>query len=213
MLSQFGTFYTLHHIQSFKFTFSYQETMKAGSQQTYGTGGDVLQSLKKLMSFLTGLVRLELVDLLLSDCEAMNLLDQVADNCCLTLRSLSLVNMTKVPCYLLHPGAFVNLRSLYVSPQNVGCELLELLGQTRLEHLHIVQNSYTCFSQSVDGWTWKQFSNCNPSCKVHLQLGGKSKKELIWQDSAPVSSIVYQSPYSAVLLQLDYIQICHIFIE
>ncbi|MPC78525.1 hypothetical protein E2C01_073013 [Portunus trituberculatus] len=38
----------------------------------------------------------------------------------------------------------------------------------------------------------------NPYLRVHLQLEGSCKKEIIWQPRAPVKSVVYDSPYAKI---------------
>lgn len=62
------------------------------------------------MGNLTSLRRLELIDLMLDNSEALTLLDDVCCECCTTLRYLSLLNFTKNKCQLLHVGVFLNLQ-------------------------------------------------------------------------------------------------------
>lgn len=42
---------------------------------------------------------------------------QVCTTCCETLQTLSLINLTEHELTILHPGAFVNLKTLIISPQ------------------------------------------------------------------------------------------------
>ena len=47
------------------------------NDEVFGTGGEILRSLQRLMGHLAGLRRIELVDLLLERVEGMHALDQV----------------------------------------------------------------------------------------------------------------------------------------
>lgn len=89
--------------------------------------------------------------------------------------------------------------TLLSSPlQNISDELLELLGQSSLRNLHILQNKYTEHGKSLGYRVWKACRAGNPRMRVHLRLEGLCKKEIIWQPRANVKSIVYDSPYSKV---------------
>lgn len=191
--------HSLDHLSTLKFTFSC-DLVSRSEKTIYGTGGQCLDSLKRLMVHLTGLRKLELVNLLLDSTDGLNLLNDVSEQCYLTLRSLALINTTKYTCQLLHPGVFLNLETLYISPQSLGPDLLWLLSQTKLRHLHIVQNVYTETGYSVDSKYWYDLTRSNAVIRVHLSNIGKTKREMIWQDRAPVSSILYDSPYSQVLV-------------
>lgn len=169
----------------------------------YGTGGQLLQALKKLMSYLPGITNLELTNLLLDSSEALYLLDDVCFTRCLSLQSLTLLNCTKVPCRLLHPGAFIRLHSLRISPQTLGPDLLWLLSCTKLQHLHVVQNAYTETCSSIDPKSWSDLNRKNPLLRVHLKSTGKTKREIIWQERAPVHSILYNSRYSRASLVIS----------
>lgn len=72
--------------------------------------GKLLEALKRLMGNLPSLQRLELIDLMLENEDAGTLLDHVCFSCCTTLKTLVLVNTTKIFYQMLHPGAFVNLQ-------------------------------------------------------------------------------------------------------
>lgn len=46
---------------------------------------------------------------------------------------------------------------------------------------------------------WKEVRLRNPRLRVHLRLEGKPRhKEIIWQQGAPVKSVLYHSPYTQV---------------
>ncbi|KRT78419.1 F-box domain-containing protein [Oryctes borbonicus] len=84
-------------IRTLKFTFPCD--MSTGQEESerlrlFGTGGRLLAGLKRLMSNLELLKRLELIDLMLEPKEAEHLLDEVCEICCLTLRTLILIYFT-----------------------------------------------------------------------------------------------------------------------
>lgn len=209
----------LDHIQHLKFTFScpvlatsqisdgaVQAHPGLGtSSSVYGTGGDMMTCLKSLMAILPGLTRLELINLMLDSSEALKLLDQVCWTCCGTMHTLNLVNFTKLPCAILHPGVFIKLRSLTISPQNLSADLVWLLGNlSKLRNLYIVhqpvqKNDATAAIGSVDAAVWVQLNRNNPRLRVHLKCSGRfTNLTLVWQNKAPVTTIVYESPYTRV---------------
>ncbi|KAF6206843.1 hypothetical protein GE061_018079 [Apolygus lucorum] len=165
----------------------------------YGTGGKLLDAVKRLMGNLTNLKRLELTDLMLDNSEAMTLLDDVCCECCQSLRYLSLSNFTKGQYQLLHLGVFINLQILVVGPQNLGEQVLELISHTKLKHLHIVQTRLTPASaKSLSPKSWQEAAKRNPNMRVHLALETKTERSLLWQEKAPVSSILVDSPVCKV---------------
>ncbi|KAF0296493.1 hypothetical protein FJT64_006052 [Amphibalanus amphitrite] len=169
------------------------------NDEVFGTGGEILRSLQRLMGHLAGLRDIELVDLLLERVEGMHALDQVSVVCCETMRVLKLINITKFQVELLHPGVFINLRELHISPQNLGDDLLYLLAENKLRNLHLIQNEHTESTGSVGRRSWRDARLRNSRLRVHLRLEGKPRhQEIIWQQDAPVKSILYRSPYIAV---------------
>lgn len=167
----------------------------------YGTGGKLLEALKRLMGNLVSLQYLELRDLMLDITEGQTLLDEVCATCSLTLKELILVNATEAPCQLLHVGIFLNLQVLVISPQNLGEDVLALIGQTRLRHLHILQNRFTpseLILLPVSGRAWQLCRKSNIHLSVHLELESQREREIIWQERAPVRSIIYNSPLAKI---------------
>lgn len=61
------------------------------------------------MGNLPSLRDLQLVDLMLDSQEALQLLDDVCYLHCLAMKTLVLVNISKIQCPLLHVGVFLNL--------------------------------------------------------------------------------------------------------
>lgn len=87
-----------------------------------------------------------------------------------------------------------------ISPQNLGDDVLELLGSTQLQHLHIHQNVYT--PDYVMNYTtvraWKNCKRDNPYLQVHLEMENLKEKRLLLWPAAPVTSIIYDSPHIGV---------------
>ncbi|XP_067135359.1 F-box/LRR-repeat protein 3 [Centruroides vittatus] len=171
------------------------------SEEVFGTGGRLLQALKRLMKNLIGLRYLSLQDLLLDTPEAMFLLDDVVQNCSETLRTLRIVNCTKVPYAFMHVGVFLNLKTLIVSPQHLSDDIVILLGHTKLVDLYILQVKHTDVATPVSRKTWKECRKISPKLRVHLVIDGKVKTEVMWQEGAPIRSIIYKTPYNRITVQ------------
>lgn len=137
----------------------------------FGTGGKILESLKKLMCELKHLRHLALRNLLLDRAEASHLLDDVVDNLCEQLETLTLINCCNVSYAFVHVGVFVRLRRLVLSPQHLSEDVLLLLADVRtLADIHLVQTEETKNVQTLQPYTWKRFHTINPKIKVHLGL-------------------------------------------
>lgn len=103
-------------IRRFKFTFPCNMGNKDNpeSMRLFGTGGNMLQALKRVMMNFENLKCLELIDLMLDNKEAEHLMDDICCNCTETLSKLVLINVTKLYCPILHVGVFLNLHvSIY----------------------------------------------------------------------------------------------------
>lgn len=74
-----------------------------------------------------------------------------------------------------------------------------MLSQTRLRHLHILQNRYTPIDiEPMCSFDWKHCNKTNPKLKVHLRIESIRERQILWQPAAPVSSIIYKSPNTQV---------------
>ncbi|CAL4115806.1 unnamed protein product, partial [Meganyctiphanes norvegica] len=89
---------------------------------------------------------------------------------------------------------------------NIGADLLELLGETKLQNMYIVQNKFTEGGRSISSKVWSTCRKANPQLRVHLMTEGnqeegnnKSQIERVWQPGAPVKSIIYDSPYAKII--------------
>nr|XP_029731265.1 uncharacterized protein LOC109410568 [Aedes albopictus] len=171
------------------------------SIKLFGTGGQLLASLKRLMHNLPNLQTLKLVDLMLERYEANHLLDEVLDACCLVLRRLHLINVTMVHCPVMHAALFLNLQVLVISPQNIDDDVLTLLADSKVRHLYLLQNRYTPAAISISPGTvkgWRMVRRDNPNLRVHLRVESTSAGEILLQPEAPVHSMIYQSPKTMI---------------
>lgn len=104
------------NIKYLKFTFPCNMTARDDSERIrlFGTGGKLLAALKRLMGNLKKLESLQLIDLMLDPTEAQFLLDEVVETCCLKLKTLHIINTTRVQYQLLHVGVFLNLQVIRI---------------------------------------------------------------------------------------------------
>ncbi|KAK6640064.1 hypothetical protein RUM43_008341 [Polyplax serrata] len=155
-----------NRIRGLKFVFPCtmgKKPILSESIRIFGTGGQILGSLKRLMTNLNYLKKLELVDLMLEDNDAKFLLDEV----------------------------------LVISPQNICDDLIQLLGYTRLKHLHIKSNMYSPPVENckpISAKVWHQCKIDNPELSVHIECMGT----VFWQYLAPVKSLIFNSPTEMV---------------
>lgn len=74
-----------------------------------------------------------------------HVLDEVGEVCFLSLRSLKIINITRIPFSMLAASSFVNLRCLVISPHNLGDDLVERIGV--LTFRFIINNQYNIMTQ------------------------------------------------------------------
>ena len=195
----------LANIQAFSYVFPCDFANRHNEIDIYGTGGSILQGMKNLLMKLPGLKRVELTDLQLDGVDAAHVLDEVSEACSERVSTLKIVNISRMPFEMLAIASFVNLKSLSISPHNLGDDLLVCLGDMkRLRNIQIVTNKYTeCVVEPVDYRIWKAVRKVNPRLRVHLITEGLHSKEITFQHKAPVKSIIYDSPYIPVSLILQ----------
>lgn len=195
------------------------------SIKLFGTGGQMLASIKKFMALITQLKTLKLVDLMLERYEANHLLDEVLESSCMSLKALHLVNVTMYHCPIMHVGLFLNLqvghlpkncflanenrkvfvsflKVLVVTPQNIDDDVLQLISDSSLKHLHLFQNSYSPPAEGVSACSpraWFALKKSNPKLKVHLCIESNANDcDVVLQQDAPVYSVCYATPNSKV---------------
>ena len=130
----------------------------------------------------------------------MHVLDEVSEACAERVSTLKLINVTRMPFEMLAISGFINLKVLCLSPHNLGDALVECLGDMkRLRNIQIITNKYTeSVAPPVDYRVWKNVRKANPRLRVHLITEGGHRNEIVFQQRAPVKSIVYDSPYIPV---------------
>lgn len=138
--------------------------------------------------------------------DANHLLDDLVQSgsaCSRTLRTLHLINVTSLHCPIMHIGLFFNLRVLVVSPQSVDDDVLTLLADSRLEHLHLQQTRYTppaaCLSV-CSARAWSLVRRDNGALRVHLCVDAAAGADevLLQPAEAPVWSVLYRTPKTAL---------------
>lgn len=88
-----------------------------------------------------------------------------------------------------------------ISPQNIDDDVLLLLADTKLKHLHLLQNRYTPTYMSITHCNvkaWRIVKRDNPGLKVHLRVESLTNGEVVLQPEAPVASVTYDSPKTMV---------------
>ena len=102
--------------------------------------------MKNLLRCLPGLQRLELVDLQLDGLDGEHVLDEVSEVCSLSLRTIKIVNITRLPFSMLQISAFSHLTCLIISPHNIGDDLAERIGNKFPKAFRLKQTH-------MNGWT------------------------------------------------------------
>lgn len=173
-----------------------------------------MAALKRLLSDLPKLESLKLYDLLLERYEAKHLLDEVVDICRAKLKILYLVNVTSLHCPIMHVGIFLNLKILIITPQNLDDDVLTLIADSNIKHLHIIQNRYTPSGITVSPCSvkgWRIVKHDNPNLYVHLRIESTSNGEIVIQPEAPVRSIIYHTPKTKVRAKIFIVNIAKDF--
>lgn len=188
------------HITSFKYIFPCNMAMRETDDvKLFGTGGQLLKTLKSLLFELDKLKTLRLIDLMLERYEAKHLLDEVLESGSMAVNELCLINVTNTHCPIMHVGLFFNLRVLIISPQNLDDDVLQLLSSTALRHLHIFQSNYSPTTPAAcSAKAWKQLRKDNPKIKVHLRVESSTNGDITFQPNAPVYSVTYRTPKNQI---------------
>lgn len=90
------------------------------------------------------------------------------------------------------------------------------MADSRIEHLHLLQNRYTPPSICIapcSAKAWRIVKRDNTNLHVHLRVeatgcvGSSTSGDILLQPEAPVYSIMYQTPKTQVLIIITYIYI------
>jgi hypothetical protein len=171
-----------------------------GKKRYYGTGGIILQTLRRFISSIRGLKRFHLNNLLLeSDSDIGACLDELLENSCETLEYLEILNYTSHITALYIVGLFTNLNSLSISSHSLSDDVLLLFANhlIHLYRLNIIQDELTIpcrYSDSV----WIEIENILKENKrkwfMRMITKGKCKSEPFWPSSpAPIRAIIYDT--------------------
>lgn len=171
-----------------------------GKKRYYGTGGNILQTLRRFVSSIRGLKRFYLNNLLLSSSSDIGAcLDELLENSCETLEHLEILNYTSdiIPLYIV--GLFSNLYSLSISSHSLSDDVLLLFANhlTNLNRLNIIQDELTIPCRYSDT-VWVEISIILRENKrqwfIRMVTKGKCKVEPFWPTHpAPVGAIVYDT--------------------
>ncbi|GFS17141.1 hypothetical protein ElyMa_001489400 [Elysia marginata] len=183
-------------LHTFDFTFACA-TRGDGGIIIHGTGGQILEMIKELLTRMKGSLRhMKLNQLLLETSEVPSLFHALVHCFSECLHSLEMLNVTKVPMPLEELANFRNIVKLVVSPQHLNDESLLLLSGIGLLQLHIVQDPYTCVCDPVAIEAWKLVREAAPWLRVYLEVTGNTKTQLLIQPRAPVYGIFLRSTHS-----------------
>lgn len=108
-------------------------------------------------------------------------------------------------CLCIYVVHLFNLNSLLqilvISPQNIDDDVLTLVADSRIRHLHLLQNRYTpsniCIS-SCNAKAWNIVRRDNPGLRVHIRVESSGAGEILFQPGAPVYSIMYETQKTPV---------------
>jgi hypothetical protein len=180
--------------------YQYPSAIIRGKKRYYGTGGVILQTLRRFISSIRCLKRFSLNNLLLetnSDIGAC--LDELLQNSCETLEHIEILNYTShiIPLYTI--GLFSNLHSISISPHSLADDVLLLFANhlIHLYRLNIIHDelSIPCrYSDSV----WIEIDSILRENQrqwfIRMVTRGKCKTEPFWPGSpAPIRAIVYDT--------------------
>jgi hypothetical protein len=171
-----------------------------GNKRYYGTGGVILQTLRRFISSIHGLKCFRLNNLLLeSKSDIGACLDELLENSSETLEYLEVLNYTTeiIPLYLV--GLFANLRTVSISSHSLNDDVLLLFANhlLYLTHLNIVQDELTTPCQYSDH-IWIDILSILQETKrtwfIRMSIKGKCNCEPFWLGHhAPVQAIVYDT--------------------
>lgn len=173
-----------------------------GDHLITGTGGKFLEEMLSLLRVLQNLRELELKHLLLESREAVTLLDDTLFNSGETMKILRIIDCVKSPHPFLHVGLFLNLEKLVISPNHVDDDVLNLLCHTKIKCVILYQDEYTCLSMPASWFAWKELCQCVPDLEVQLLLTGPTRSEMVLQPRAPVQSVLYNTKYSVMKIEV-----------
>lgn len=201
--------YPMPLLKRFEFTFAC-ETMDVWSHEmvVLGTGGRLLEELKKLIGSTKELKEIVINNLLLESKETPGFMDTFLLNNKHSLTYMEVLNFTRYRHPLFYAGLFPNLRTVVLSPTQLSDTVVVMIAEkTKVKLLVIVQDRYTGDVECVTSHGWWEVKQVAPKLQVRLEVRGRTDSELLIQPLAPVHSIMYDSCQSRVNMHV-IIQIC-----
>jgi len=180
--------------------FQHPNAFIRGNKHYYGTGGVILQTLRRFISSIHNLKRFHLNNLLLdtsSDIGAC--LEELLVNSCETLEYIEVLNYTShiIPLYTV--GLFPNLQTISISSHSLNEDVLLLFANhlVHLSRLIIVHDELTIPCRYADQ-IWFDIEQILRETKrqwfIKMLTNGKCKAEPFWPvHPAPICSIVYET--------------------
>lgn len=135
---------------------------------------------------------------------------RIFQSLCLYTPNLNLLTFSSHWLLLVfHTHTLYSPQVLVISPQSVDDDILTLLADSKVRHLHLLQNQYTpaaCRIAACTAKAWRTVKRDNPALCVHLRIesapaagaDAAATAEVVVQPEAPVVSIVYRTPKTRV---------------
>jgi F-box protein 39 len=185
-------------LQSFKFTFGCEDRGPTGPD-VHGTGGSLLQKLRRLLGNLQNIKSLTLNNLLLASKDFIGLLDEFAIHNGESLRYLEVKNATIRRYPFTYAGSFVNLKKLSITPHQLSEDVLRsIANNTQMSELILVQDHITPVDdmEAVSSTVWWEIKDAAPQLRVCLEIRGRAPVELLIQENAPVHAVMFKNSFT-----------------
>lgn len=207
--------YPMPRLDQVEFTFACESRYGNDGTMIHGTGGQILDELRRLLADVRHLTCLSISHLLLDVPDAATLLDDVVAHSRNTLKSLQLLNITRelsTAC-LSSVRQLSRLTRLTVSPTQLNDQVLLGVADAcvSLHRLVLVEDrysEYTCrraaevgkFVRPISGDTWRVIRTSRPQLRVRLEYRGDGDDEQLTlpDAAAPVDQVAYDTPWSTV---------------
>lgn len=185
--------------------FQHPNAFIRGNKRYYGTGGVILQTLRRFISSMRHLKTFRLNNLLLEDDTDIGAcLYELLETSAETLRSIEVLNYTShiTPMYIV--GLFPNLQTVSISFHSLNDDVLLLFANhlPYLSLLKLVQDELTIlcrYSSAVWSEIQTILSDRNQQWNVEILVKGKCDFEPMWLERpAPVRKIVYDTQMSRI---------------
>ncbi|XP_029653369.1 uncharacterized protein LOC115226514 [Octopus sinensis] len=197
--------YPMPHLKTFHFTF-HCEFWEHSGVSIHGTGGDILDKMKKVIGSMKNMKEIHLANLMLDMKDATNFIDPIYTVSGDSLQILSLVNCTNDVFPFPMIAQMSALQKLVISSNNIDDESVLLFAGTQLTEIQIVEDHLTPSSVPISPVTWSFLLEMIPYIRVVLRTLGRLRRDMMQQPGAPVYSVIHENPRSqlrpAVAMQI-----------